>query len=76
MARGALKGGPANVAIGPTGVAGPDAVDGIVPGTRCFAWLFSINNAAQLLLPPIISGVIGWAFRLLRRYTPKSKYRG
>jgi len=41
MAEGALKGGPANVAIATTGVAGPDPMDGIEPGTVCFAWLFS-----------------------------------
>lgn len=44
MARGALKGGPATVAIGTTGVAGPDTIDGIEPGTVCIAWLFSISN--------------------------------
>lgn len=41
MAEGALKGGPANVAIAITGVAGPDPMDGIEPGTVCIAWLFS-----------------------------------
>ncbi|MGI4840269.1 MAG: CinA family protein [Janthinobacterium lividum] len=41
MAEGALKGGPANVAVATTGVAGPDAMDGIDPGTVCMAWLFT-----------------------------------
>lgn len=41
MAVGALKGGPANVAVATTGVAGPDAVDGIAPGTVCLAWVFN-----------------------------------
>lgn len=40
MAVGALKGGPANVAIATTGVAGPDPRDGIEPGTVCIAWVF------------------------------------
>jgi nicotinamide-nucleotide amidase len=40
MARGAIEGGPANVAIATTGVAGPDPVDGIEPGTVCIAWIF------------------------------------
>ena len=42
MALGALKGGPANVAIVTTGVAGPEAIDGIAPGTVCLAWVFLI----------------------------------
>lgn len=44
MAHGALKGGPATVAIATTGVAGPDSIDGIEPGTVCLAWLFAING--------------------------------
>jgi nicotinamide-nucleotide amidase len=40
MARGALDGGPANVAIATTGVASPDPMDGIEPGTVCIAWIF------------------------------------
>jgi PncC family amidohydrolase len=40
MARGAIDGGPANVAIATTGVAGPDPIDGIEPGTVCIAWIF------------------------------------
>ena len=44
MAYGALKGGPATVAIATTGVAGPDYVDGIAPGTICFAWLFMVKG--------------------------------
>lgn len=44
MAYGALKGGPATVAIATTGVAGPDAIEGIAPGTICFAWLFAVKD--------------------------------
>ena len=40
MARGAIAGGPANVAIATTGVAGPDPIDDIKPGTVCIAWIF------------------------------------
>jgi PncC family amidohydrolase len=44
MAYGALKGGPATVAIATTGVAGPDSIAGIAPGTVCFAWLFGLDE--------------------------------
>jgi nicotinamide-nucleotide amidase len=44
MALGALKGGPANVAVSTTGVAGPDPMDGIQPGTVCIAWVFSKDS--------------------------------
>ena len=44
MAYGALKGGPATVAIATTGVAGPDSIEGIAPGTICFAWLFAMKD--------------------------------
>jgi PncC family amidohydrolase len=40
MALGALRDSTANVAIANTGVAGPDAMDGIPPGTVCLAWAF------------------------------------
>lgn len=41
MALGALKDSDASVAIACTGVAGPQAQDGIAPGTLCFAWAFA-----------------------------------
>jgi len=44
MAMGALRGGPANVAIATTGVAGPGSVDGIAPGTVCLAWVFLVGG--------------------------------
>jgi PncC family amidohydrolase len=44
MAHGALQGGPATIAIATTGVAGPDSIEGIAPGTVCFAWLFAIES--------------------------------
>jgi nicotinamide-nucleotide amidase len=40
MVLGALDDSKANVAISNTGVAGPDRVDGIEPGTVCLAWGF------------------------------------
>lgn len=40
MAQGALRDSPADVAIATTGILGPDAVDGIPPGTICFAWAY------------------------------------
>ena len=44
MARGAIDGGPANIAIATTGVAGPDPIDGIEPGTVCIAWIFEYQS--------------------------------
>nr|WP_314873094.1 CinA family protein [uncultured Pseudomonas sp.] len=41
MAMGALRDSAATVAIATTGVAGPEATDGIAPGTLCFAWAFA-----------------------------------
>lgn len=40
MARGALSASEATVAVACTGLAGPEGVDGIQPGTICFAWGF------------------------------------
>jgi len=40
MAAGALRISDANVAIATTGLAGPEAKDGIAPGTVCIAWAF------------------------------------
>ncbi|HEY3700058.1 MAG TPA: CinA family protein [Spongiibacteraceae bacterium] len=40
MALGALHDSTANAAIATTGVAGPEPIDGIAPGTVCFAWAF------------------------------------
>ncbi|MCY1285916.1 Nicotinamide-nucleotide amidohydrolase PncC [compost metagenome] len=40
MALGALERSPASAALADTGLAGPDAKDGIAPGTLCFAWAF------------------------------------
>lgn len=41
MAIGALRDSPAQIAVATTGVAGPDPMDGISPGTVCFAWAFT-----------------------------------
>jgi nicotinamide-nucleotide amidase len=41
MAEGALHDAEANVAVAVTGVAGPEPMDGIEPGTVCFAWAFT-----------------------------------
>lgn len=49
MAAGALNDSTANVAVATTGVAGPDAVDGIAPGTVCFAWAFQLLDRLHLI---------------------------
>lgn len=41
MAQGALRDSPAQVAVATTGLLGPDSIDGIPPGTVCFAWAFT-----------------------------------
>lgn len=40
MVLGALDDSEAHIAISNTGVAGPDPIDGIEPGTVCLAWAF------------------------------------
>jgi PncC family amidohydrolase len=42
MALGALRDSTATVAVATTGILGPDDVDGIPPGTICFAWAFQL----------------------------------
>ena len=44
MALGALQDSTANAAIATTGIAGPESMDGIPPGTVCFAWAFSFDE--------------------------------
>lgn len=48
MAEGALRDSTANVAVAVTGVAGPEPMDGIAPGTVCFAWAFAGPGGLQL----------------------------
>jgi nicotinamide-nucleotide amidase len=48
MAEGALRDSTANAAVAVTGVAGPDPMDGIPPGTVCFAWAFAGPRGLQL----------------------------
>lgn len=48
MAEGALRDSTANVAVAVTGVAGPEPMDGIAPGTVCFAWGFVGPHGTQL----------------------------
>jgi PncC family amidohydrolase len=48
MAAGALRDSTANVVVANTGVAGPDPVDGIAPGTVCVAWGF--QRGRELIL--------------------------
>ncbi|WP_131783581.1 CinA family protein [Legionella gresilensis] len=38
MAKGALKDSRANIVIATTGITGDEPMDGIAPGTVCFAW--------------------------------------
>lgn len=48
MVCGALDDSTATVAISNTGVAGPDPVDGIAPGTVCLAWGFKYARKIQV----------------------------
>jgi nicotinamide-nucleotide amidase len=44
MVQGALKDSRANVVVATTGVAGPEPMDDIPPGTVCFGWGFKTNH--------------------------------
>jgi nicotinamide-nucleotide amidase len=44
MAVGALLDSEANVAVATTGVAGPEPMDDIPPGTVCFSWAFTYQG--------------------------------
>lgn len=44
MAKGALKESQANIAVATTGIAGSEPMDGIEPGTICFAWGFKCKH--------------------------------
>ncbi|UVL10955.1 CinA family protein [Pseudomonas rhodesiae] len=48
MAQGALRDSPAQVAVATTGLLGPDSIDGIPPGTVCFAWAYHLNGAVKV----------------------------
>lgn len=48
MARGALERSPATVVVATTGVAGPDAMGGVPPGTVCIAWGYGGRDALTL----------------------------
>lgn len=48
MVHGALHDSPADVAIATTGILGPDAVDGIAPGTVCFAWAYRTGRGLSV----------------------------
>ena len=45
---GALDDSPANVAVATTGILGPDVIDGIPPGTVCFAWTYRIGRGLSV----------------------------
>jgi nicotinamide-nucleotide amidase len=47
MAEGALRLSRANVALADTGLAGPEGMDGIAPGTICLAWSFEREGHCQ-----------------------------
>nr|WP_288466455.1 CinA family protein [uncultured Pseudomonas sp.] len=49
MAKGALDGSTANVAVATTGVAGPDPQGDIPAGTLCFAWAFRLADGSMQL---------------------------
>lgn len=48
MAEGALRDSTANAAVAVTGVAGPEPMDGIPPGTVCFAWAFASPDGLRI----------------------------
>lgn len=48
MAQGALERSGASLAVATTGVAGPEPMDGIAPGTVCFAWAFETPAGVRL----------------------------
>ena len=48
MATGALLDSEANVAVATTGVAGPDPMDDIPPGTVCFSWAFGVEGRREV----------------------------
>jgi nicotinamide-nucleotide amidase len=49
MAQGALVACGANFSIADTGIAGPEGMDGIPPGTVCFAWCFSNGRSRECI---------------------------
>ena len=48
MATGALLDSEANVAVATTGVAGPEPMGDIEPGTVCFSWAFDVDGKRAL----------------------------
>lgn len=48
MAQGALRDSPADIAVATTGLLGPQSVDGIPPGTICFAWAYRIGPSLSV----------------------------
>lgn len=48
MALGALQRSRSSVAVATTGVAGPEPMDGIAPGTVCFAWAYETRGEPRL----------------------------
>lgn len=48
MALGALQRSRSSVAVATTGVAGPEPMDGIAPGTVCFAWAFEAPGETRV----------------------------
>lgn len=48
MALGALQRSVSSVAVATTGVAGPEPMDDIPPGTVCFAWAFETDAGPRL----------------------------
>ncbi|KTD24673.1 CinA family protein [Legionella maceachernii] len=54
MAHGAAKLSNANIVIATTGIAGSKPIDGIPPGTICFAWLFKKKSEAILFSETVV----------------------
>lgn len=53
MVQGALQYTSANIAVATTGIAGNKPMDGIAPGTICFAWMIK-NNSKKILFSETI----------------------
>ncbi|MCW8418513.1 nicotinamide-nucleotide amidohydrolase family protein [Fluoribacter dumoffii] len=54
MVQGALRYTQANIAVASTGIAGSKPMDGIPPGTICFAWLIKHNSKNILVSETVL----------------------
>ncbi|WP_454785038.1 CinA family protein [Legionella sp. WA2024007413] len=54
MVEGALQLSCGNIAVSTTGIAGSKPIDGITPGTICFAWLINQGNKKRIFSETVI----------------------